>query len=110
MTILGGVVMTVGIALSLLSAVGVWRFPTALARMHAATKSASLGLSLVVLGAGIASSSPGIVGIGVLLRESIRDHEHIRSSQHGRGERLRVRLHHVAVAPQQARQLPLDAL
>lgn len=66
MTILGSVVMALGIALSLLSAFGVWRFPTAIARMHAATKSASLGLSLVVLGAGIASSSPGIVGIGAL--------------------------------------------
>lgn len=66
MTILGAIVMTAGIALSLLSAVGVWRFPTAIARMHAATKSASLGLALVVLGAGIAASSPGIIGIGVL--------------------------------------------
>ena len=66
MTILGGIVMAMGTALSLLSAFGVWRFPTAIARMHAATKSASLGLALVVLGAGIASSSPGIVGIGVL--------------------------------------------
>jgi multicomponent Na+:H+ antiporter subunit E len=66
MTILGGIVMAMGIALSLLSAFGVWRFPTAIARMHAATKSASLGLALVVLGAGIASSSPRIVGIGLL--------------------------------------------
>lgn len=66
MTILGGIVMAAGIVLSLLSAFGVWRFPTAIARMHAATKSASLGLALVVLGAGLASSSPGIVGIGVL--------------------------------------------
>lgn len=66
MTIVGGFVMTIGIALCLLSAFGVWRFPTAISRMHAATKSASLGLALVVLGAGIASSSPGVVGIGVL--------------------------------------------
>lgn len=66
MTVLGGMVMAAGLVLSVLSAFGVWRFPTAIARMHAATKSASLGLSLVVLGAGIASSSPGIVGIGVL--------------------------------------------
>ena len=66
MTIIGGVVMTMGIALSLLSAFGVWRFPTAMARMHAATKSASLGLAFVMLGAGIAASSPGIVGIGML--------------------------------------------
>ncbi len=66
MTLLGSIVMSLGIALSVLSAFGVWRFPTAIARMHAATKSASLGLALVVLGAGVASSSPGIVGIGVL--------------------------------------------
>lgn len=66
MTILGSVVMLAGVALSVLSAFGVWRFPTEIARMHAATKSASLGLALVVLGAGVAASSPGIVGIGVL--------------------------------------------
>lgn len=66
MTVLGGIVMAAGLALSVLSAFGVWRFPTAIARMHAATKSASLGLSLVVLGAGIAASSPGIAGIGAL--------------------------------------------
>ena len=66
MTLVGAVLMTAGIALSALSAFGVWRFPTAIARMHAATKSASLGLSLVVVGAGVASASPGVVGIGVL--------------------------------------------
>jgi monovalent cation/proton antiporter MnhG/PhaG subunit len=66
MTVLGSVLMLAGVALSVLSAFGVWRFPTAIARMHAATKSASLGLALVVLGAGVAASSPGIVGIGAL--------------------------------------------
>jgi monovalent cation/proton antiporter MnhG/PhaG subunit len=66
MTVIGSIVMLAGTALSVLSAVGVWRFPSAIARMHAATKSASLGLAMVVLGAGLAAASPGIVGIGIL--------------------------------------------
>ena len=66
MTAIGSVVLLAGTALSVLSAFGVWRFPTAISRMHAATKSASLGLALVVLGSGLAASSPGIIGIGVL--------------------------------------------
>jgi monovalent cation/proton antiporter MnhG/PhaG subunit len=66
MIVIGSIVMLAGTALSALAAIGVWRFPSAIARMHAATKSASLGLAMVVLGAGLAASSPGIVGIGLL--------------------------------------------
>jgi multicomponent Na+:H+ antiporter subunit E len=65
-TVIGSIVLLAGVALSALSTFGVWRFPTAIARMHAATKSASLGLALVVLGSGLAASSPGIIGIGAL--------------------------------------------
>jgi multicomponent Na+:H+ antiporter subunit E len=35
--------------------------------MHAATKSASLGLALIAFGAGLASESPSLIGIGVLM-------------------------------------------
>ncbi len=66
MMVIGSIVLLMGVALSALSAFGVWRFPTAIARMHAATKSASLGLALVVLGSGLAASSPGIIGIAAL--------------------------------------------
>ena len=66
MTVVGGIVMLAGVILAVLAAFGVWRFPTTMSRMHAATKAASLGLALVVLGSGIAAASPGIVGIGLL--------------------------------------------
>lgn len=66
MTAVGAVIIVLGATLTVLAALGVWRFPTTLARMHAATKAASLGLALTVLGSGVAASSPGIVGIGLL--------------------------------------------
>jgi multicomponent Na+:H+ antiporter subunit G len=65
-TIIGSVIIVLGATLTILAALGAWRFPTTLSRMHAATKAASLGLALVVVGSGVAASSPGIVGIGVL--------------------------------------------
>lgn len=64
---IGVALMLVGVVLSVLAAWGVLQFPTALARMHAATKSASLGLALVALGSGFAAESAGLVGIGVLV-------------------------------------------
>lgn len=63
----GAVLMLVGTLISLLAAWGILDFPSALARMHAATKSASLGLTLIAIGAGIAARSWGLVGIGILL-------------------------------------------
>lgn len=65
--IFGSVVMLLGATLSVLAAWGVLNFPSALSRMHAATKSASLGLALIAFGAGLASESPGLVGISVLM-------------------------------------------
>lgn len=64
---IGAALILVGTALSVLAAWGMLDFPSALARMHAATKSASLGLSLIVLGSGIAARSWGLFGIGVLV-------------------------------------------
>lgn len=66
MTVIGSVIIVLGATLTMLAALGVWRFPTTLSRMHAATKAASLGLALVVVGSGVAASSLGIIGIGVL--------------------------------------------
>ncbi|MDJ0925939.1 MAG: Na+/H+ antiporter subunit E [Acidimicrobiia bacterium] len=65
--LLGGTLIALGTALSVLAAWGVLNFPSALSRMHAATKSASLGLALIGIGAGIAAGSWGLVGIGVLV-------------------------------------------
>ncbi len=65
--IVGAAFMISGALLSLLAAWGVLDFPSALARMHAATKSASLGLALIALGAGLGGESWGLAGIGVLI-------------------------------------------
>lgn len=65
--LLGGILIVAGTVLSVLAAWGVLDFPSALARMHAATKSASLGLTLIALGAAIAAESWGLLGIAVLV-------------------------------------------
>ncbi len=67
MTALGSVLLGAGTLLGFLAAVGVARFPSALARMHASTKAASLGFILVVVGAAALARSPGAAGIAVLV-------------------------------------------
>lgn len=64
---LGSALLGFGAVLSVLAAGGVVRFPSALARMHAATKSASLGLALLAAGAGVASGSWALFGASVLV-------------------------------------------
>lgn len=53
MTTLGEILMVIGAAWSLLAAVGINRFDDIYARMHAATKSTTLGLLLVLIGAAL---------------------------------------------------------
>lgn len=48
---IGNVVVLVGALLTLVSAIGVVRFPDALARMHALTKASTVGFGLVAIGA-----------------------------------------------------------
>jgi monovalent cation/proton antiporter MnhG/PhaG subunit len=67
MSVLGSIFMAVGALLSILAAYGLIDFPTALSRMHAATKSASLGLALITLGAGFAAASWPLIGIALLV-------------------------------------------
>ncbi len=50
---IGPVLALVGALLTLLSAIGVVRFPDALARMHALTKASTIGLLLVAVGAAL---------------------------------------------------------
>ncbi len=66
-TWLGTTVLALGATISLLAAGGVVRFPSALARMHAATKSASLGLALLAAGAGVTSASWELIGASLLV-------------------------------------------
>lgn len=58
--------MLLGMAVSVIAAVGIVKFDSTLARMHAATKSASLGLSLVFIGAGVAAGSWALIGSAAL--------------------------------------------
>lgn len=67
MTALGIVVMATGTLVSVLAAYGLIDFPTPLSRMHAATKSASLGLAFIVLGAGLTAGSWEIAGLSLLV-------------------------------------------
>lgn len=64
---IGVVLMVFGTTFSLLAAWGILDFPSPLARMHAATKSASLGLALLAIGAGLAAESWPLTGVGVLI-------------------------------------------
>lgn len=50
-----------GVSLSLLAAVGLQQFPDVFARMHAATKPATLGLLCIVGGAALHLADPGAV-------------------------------------------------
>jgi monovalent cation/proton antiporter MnhG/PhaG subunit len=65
--VLGVVVLVLGTLVSVLAAWGIVDFPTPLARMHAATKPASLGLAVTVLGAAIAATEADLAAIGVLV-------------------------------------------
>lgn len=64
---LGAFLMMVGTVFSLLAAWGIIDFPTPIARLHAATKSASLGLSMIALGAGVAAGSWRLLGVGAMI-------------------------------------------
>lgn len=65
--ILGSAMLLSGVALSVLAAWGLLDFPSALARMHATTKSASLGLASIALGAAFAGGSLALIGVGILV-------------------------------------------
>jgi multicomponent Na+:H+ antiporter subunit G len=67
MELAGSLVLLVGAVVTVLAAWGVVDFPTPIARMHAATKPASLGLALLTIGAGITASSWDLIGVGLLV-------------------------------------------
>jgi len=49
--VIGLGLMTCGVVLLLIAALGVWSLPSAVSRLHALTKADSAGLSLIALGA-----------------------------------------------------------
>jgi multicomponent Na+:H+ antiporter subunit G len=56
--IVASVCVLSGVSLGLLAAIGIHRFGDVFARMHAATKPATLGLVLVMIGAGLRADDP----------------------------------------------------
>ncbi|MGD2042136.1 MAG: monovalent cation/H(+) antiporter subunit G [Acidimicrobiia bacterium] len=67
MTVIGSILMLVGALLSLIAGIGVVRLPSALTRLHAAAKPASLGLALVAFGAGLTAGSVGLMATAVVV-------------------------------------------
>jgi multicomponent Na+:H+ antiporter subunit G len=65
------VLLLSGVAFVLIAAIGLQRFPDVFARMHAATKAATLGLVLVLAGTGLRVESAGDVSklalVGILM-------------------------------------------
>jgi multicomponent Na+:H+ antiporter subunit G len=61
MDVLGAVFVVAGAFLSVTAAIGLQRFDDVLARMHSATKPATLGLILVVVGSGLMIRETGAV-------------------------------------------------
>jgi len=55
MTVAGWVLCFLGVLVLLIAGIGLVRLPDALARQHAATKAATLGLGLLILGTGLAA-------------------------------------------------------
>ncbi|HUG32780.1 MAG TPA: monovalent cation/H(+) antiporter subunit G [Acidimicrobiia bacterium] len=61
MAAVASILIVAGAALALLAAVGLQRFDDVFARMHSATKPATLGLILTLAGAGLTLPIPGAV-------------------------------------------------
>lgn len=61
MDTVAAVLIVAGAALSAIAAVGLQRFDDVLARMHSATKPATLGLILAVAGTGLVVVEPGAI-------------------------------------------------
>ncbi len=61
MVVFSGVLMVSGAALALIAGIGLQRFDDVFARMHAATKPATLGVALALVGAALQVPDPGDV-------------------------------------------------
>lgn len=57
--VVAGAMMTLGCLLAVVATIGLQRFPDVFARMHAATKPATLGLTLVLLGSALVVPDAG---------------------------------------------------
>jgi len=67
MEVVSGILMLLGALLALVAGIGLQRFDDVFARMHAATKPATLGLALVMFGAALQLLPDGGAVIKLLL-------------------------------------------
>ena len=66
--LVGQVVVGLGVALLVVSAIGLFRLPDALARQHAATKSTTLALGFVLVGTALLAGDTGWwIRVGMIL-------------------------------------------
>lgn len=65
--ILATVLMSLGVLLAIVAAIGIHRFEDVLSRMHASSKPQTLGLMLVLAGAALASGSWAVAGMMLLV-------------------------------------------
>lgn len=61
MELVASILMLAGAVLALIAALGLQRFDDVFARMHAATKPATMGLGLILVGTALVVPSPGPV-------------------------------------------------
>lgn len=59
--IIAGVLLIIAALLTLAAAIGLWRFPDPLSRLHAATKPQILGLILVVIAIALSAQSASVL-------------------------------------------------
>lgn len=59
MSELGAILLILGLALLIVAAAGLFLLPDALSRQHAATKSGTLALALILIGAALSAQQPG---------------------------------------------------
>ncbi|MBB3142980.1 monovalent cation/H(+) antiporter subunit G [Halomonas organivorans] len=67
--VLVGSLLLAGTGFMLVAALGVWRMPDLLTRLHATTKAATLGVALIMLGVALHFGEAGVVAraLGVVL-------------------------------------------
>jgi multicomponent Na+:H+ antiporter subunit G len=86
--VIAGVLLLVGSAFVLISAIGVVRFPDVYMRMHAATKAGTLGAGIVLAGAAVLFGALGVsvkalvVFVFLLLTAPVAAHVLGRASYH----------------------------
>jgi multicomponent Na+:H+ antiporter subunit G len=91
MTIAGWWAISIGTALLAIAAYGVLRLPDSLTRQHAATKAATLGLGVMILGLALQHPTPGwllrlaVLAVVLVLTVPLASHALARAAAGTRG-------------------------